>query len=442
MSIAQPPPASPADETATAPPSTTPVAATAADVPAPKRAVAPRPELPTAELARKAAKRSEWLTYGVTFVAIAFAIQGMVSFGMDVLEFNFWFALFVSGFLELSMLAFASWDQTDGFFGRRPKAHETWLAAVLSGALSSLHMFAERTPDGLVVWAFGPFEILGGGIRLLPPLVAALLLHKVVMAHLRLSEGRTDRDLKIADRMYKLVREGARLQRRQEAGRSTRFARWMYERRFDQAVKVLPATDPRFAVEMHTWARGYAVAGVIPGLTRAVVNEDTMSVEQVTAAAPPAPAPRPARRKQAAPKPTPKAAATPAAAEAASTASPAASVKTPTAPTPAVPRPRTGSVPRVAAETDPVKIKVRELFDLAYDPADPDVKPDAARIRAALVEEYGEANVPVAQTVRKWVQNMHRDAKATSPDLFGDAAEAGDDDQLEQEAPVRVVTAA
>jgi Homeodomain-like domain len=118
------------------------------------------------------------VTVAAAAVPTVLAGQGMAGVGRDVLGLPLGVAVGLATFLELALLASALLARAQAVAGRPggPDTAATWVLASGSGAFSAAHEVADGQgrPTGAVV--------LAAGVRLVAPIVAAWLWHRVMDA--------------------------------------------------------------------------------------------------------------------------------------------------------------------------------------------------------------------------------------------------------------------
>jgi len=390
--------------------------------------------------AREVATR---FTYFAAVLATVLAVQGMILFWHEVIGLVLWAAVILAGVLEFTLVASALWDRVAAMRGRSTRATATWIVAAASGILAGVHEVAQPMPGGGSEWTFEPFTILAAVARVVPPLLAAWLWHKLLVEAGHEAEGRTMSEVRRAKRMHRVARrahDARRIEKRLADSKNgnlfleLRLARTKkrQDRAYDRLLKVISATDPRLGPELDAWTRALAVGDTLSSLTDVKPEETTTTAAAVMQVPTP---PRPQRRRTAtAPAPRKPSPATPA--PAAATAPEAA------APAPRKPSPAPADVEQArartvesdamngAAQDDSEKGRVLALFAAEVE-ANPDVKPDAARL-------HREAGVVDAtpSTSRRWVQKAW-DQWAAERAALGDPSAERDDAQLAAEAAQR-----
>jgi len=375
-------------------------------------------------------------TYFAAILATVLAVQGMVLFWHEVIGMVLWASVILAGVLEFTLVASALWDRVAAMRGRSTRATATWIVAAASGVLAGVHEVARPLPDGGSVWTFEPFTILAAIARVVPPLLAAWLWHKLLVEAGHEAEGRTMSEVRRSKRMHRVARlaHDARRIEKRLAGSSkgnlvleVKLARTKkrQDRAYDRLLKVISATDPRLGPELDAWARALAVGDTLSSLTD--VKPEEAAQTAVALMQVPAP-PRTQRRRAVAPpaprKPSPVPPVTP----------PPAAAPAPGNPSPASTdveqaRARTAESDAMngAVEGETEMDRVLALFAQEV-AANPEVKPDAARL-------HREAGVVDAtrSTSRRWVQKAWDRWEAERAAL-GEPSAARDAVQLDAEA--------
>ncbi len=376
-------------------------------------------------------------TYIVAILATVLAVQGMILFWHEVVGLVMWAAVILAGVLEGTLVCAALWDRAAAIRGRSTRATATWLVATASGVLAGIHELAEPMPGGGSEWVLEPFTILAATVRVIPPLLAAWLWHKLLVEAGHTAEGRTTSEVRRAKRMHRYARlahtqrtiekqidqeqERAHPSEKRLASLHAEHAKIEAAARkaYDRVLQVMPGTDPRLPLELDQWARAIAAGDTMVAMTDARIEDDV----QTAAAVMQVPGqPKQQRRRQAPAAPARRPIAVPQ-----GTASSAARPAPTAAPAPAGPRPVVAPVPdaRPSAvyDQESPKALARALFDAAI-ADDPTSKPDAARIH----REVGIAKD--VSTTRRWVQRWFDEHMAA----LGDPAADRDDAQLAAEA--------
>lgn len=370
-------------------------------------------------------------TYFAAVLATVLAVQGMVLFWHEVIGMVLWASVILAGVLEFTLVASALWDRVAAMRGRSTRATATWIVAAASGILAGIHEVARPMPGGGSAWTFEPFTILAAIARVVPPLLAAWLWHKLLVEAGHEAEGRSMSEVRRSKRMHRVARlahDARRMEKRLAGSKGNlllelKLARTKkrQDRAYDRLLKVISATDPRLGPELDAWARALAVGDTLSSLTDVKPEETATTAAAVMQV--PAP-PRPQRRRAAAApgprKPSPAPAATTPA-----TAAPAPGNPSPVPADVEQARARTVESNAMNGATDGPTEKERVLALFAAEvAANPDVKPDAARL-------HDLAGVTASRaTSRRWVQAAWEAELAA----LGDPSAERDSAQLDAEA--------
>lgn len=392
----------------------------------------------------KAVDVASRVTYVVAILATVLAVQGMIMFWAEVVGLVLWASVILAGVLEGTLVCAALWDRAAAMRGRSTRATATWIVAAASGILAGIHELAEPMPGGGSEWVLEPFTILAATVRVIPPLLAAWLWHKLLVEAGHTAEGRTTSEVRRAKRMHRYARL-AHTQRTIEKQIEQEQARQKpSEKRletlhaehdkveaaarsaYDRVLQVMPGTDPRLPIELDQWARAIAAGDTMVAMTDARIEADAQTAAAVMKVPGQA---RQQQRRRPAPTATPapqQRATPPAPASAASEQRTQPAVAAPAAPAPVQRGPYLAPAPATVFDGSD-KARARAMFDEAI-AADPTTKPDASRIH----QESGiEAN---PATTRKWVQRWYEEHEATfravdrdQAQLDGEAAKPGEE---------------
>ncbi|MFB7890400.1 hypothetical protein ACFCZ3_20340 [Cellulosimicrobium cellulans] len=371
-------------------------------------------------------------TYFAAVLATVLAVQGMVLFWHEVIGMVLWASVILAGVLEFTLVASALWDRVAAMRGRSTRATATWIVAAASGILAGIHEVARPLPDGTSAWTFEPFTILAAIARVVPPLLAAWLWHKLLVEAGHEAEGRTMSEVRRSKRMHRVARlahDARRIEKRLAESKNGNLFLEMkltrtkkrQDRAYDRLLKVISATDPRLGPELDAWARALAVGDTLSSLTDVKPEESATTAAAVMQV--PAPPRQQRRRPAAAPAPRKPSSAPPVTASAA--AAPAPENPSPVAAGVEQARARTVESDAMNGATDGPSEKERVLALFAAEvAANPDVKPDAARL-------HDLAGVTASRaTSRRWVQAAWEAELAS----LGDPSAERDGAQLDAEA--------
>lgn len=364
----------------------------------------------------KAVDVASRVTYVVAILATVLAVQGMIMFWAEVVGLVLWASVILAGVLEGTLVCAALWDRAAAMRGRSTRATATWIVAAASGILAGIHELAEPMPGGGSEWVLEPFTILAATVRVIPPLLAAWLWHKLLVEAGHTAEGRTTSEVRRAKRMHRYARLAhtqrtieKQIEKEQDRQKPSEkrletlhaeHAKVVAAARsaYDRVLQVMPGTDPRLPIELDQWARAIAAGDTMVAMTDARIEADAQTATAVMKVPG---QPRPQQRRRPVPATAP------------------ASQQRPTSPAPAPVAPERRAQPVVAAPTaapvqrgpylapapavrtaeanpaDDIAI-ARALFDRAIS-EDSFTKPDASWIR----REGNIEKSPAA--VRKWV---------------------------------------
>lgn len=129
-------------------------------------------------------------TVTAALIPTVLSAQGMVLVGHDALGLPLTAAIGLASFLELALLVSALSAREATLKGRsaRTDLTATWAFSLLSGCLSALHeVISDAGTD--------PRHLLAATVRIVAPLVACWLWHRIVSADAETAAGRTMREL-------------------------------------------------------------------------------------------------------------------------------------------------------------------------------------------------------------------------------------------------------
>ncbi|MDE9364001.1 hypothetical protein PZ938_00130 [Luteipulveratus sp. YIM 133132] len=212
------------------------------------------------------------LTAVAALVPTLLSADGMIGVGTDLLGLSVVIAAGLAVFLELALVAEALLARVAIQKGHHARADvaATWVISAVSGAISATHELIGATPAGERVWQHDAGSLLAAAVRLIAPLVAAWLWHRLLTADRhQADQTRTRQQVRTDRHLHAVAVAALAVRRRQDdTGLSATVARWKLDSAYRQLLRHTPATAPDIEAQIAAWCRRVGDVEALPALTR------------------------------------------------------------------------------------------------------------------------------------------------------------------------------